>query len=388
VSGIVRSAWRTSRARGWHDPALGVAIGMACLLFMAGPLLPGAGQRNWAVPALYNILQFGLPTVAAVRLADAAIEQGASASGCYLVVAVVVPIFGVWLFGPLLMPLLGSDPGWSLVNDLWLWTGTGVLLALGLAAYAHWRAGERALARQHAAEGERACQLQRLHAARLLALQARVEPELLFATLDEVRARAGDGSTQDDDAERLLADLIGLLRRLLPSAQANRSTLARELALVQAQARLGAQAMARHAGPGQDDPPSAMPRLHPLPRVVATLPAECEHVEFAPLVLPALLRLLDPSGSRPWFLTARRIAADSADPRLLLELRRDDSAATGPVAADTHTQAAVLLERLQAVLGPSARLDLSPHGEIAAMLDLPWCPVPPSDVPANELHAP
>ena len=51
-----------------------------------------------------------------------------------------------------------------------------------------------------------------LESARLLALRARVDPQLLFDTLGRVEAQLATG---DPRAEHELAELIALLRRLL-----------------------------------------------------------------------------------------------------------------------------------------------------------------------------
>lgn len=370
-SAVPPLAWARSRAAGWRDPALVVAVGVLCLVFMAGPLMPDASRRNWTVPAVYNILQFGLPWVLGMRLADAAVTLGARPWPLYTAVGLGVPAAGVWLFGPLLAPLLGTDPGWRLINDLWLQSGITVLLGLGTAVVAHWRVGELAQQRFRDAEAQRLQREQQLHAARLLALQARVEPALLFTVLHAVRARAEhDGP----GAEALLADLIALLRSLLPAARARHSTLGRELALVQAQAQVLAAA---GAGPGAGAA-QALPPLHGEPGAAAL------EAEFSPLVLPGLLRLL--AGLHPgghWRLTAPAAVPETAEAPLVLDVELADAPpqADSPAAdlgtADVAARVQALVEQLRSVHGPTATLELRPgRAGPAALISIPWRAAP------------
>ena len=84
--------------------------------------------------------------------------------------------------------------------------------------------------RQHTSERDRAAARRRTLASYLQALQARVEPQLLFTTLDRIRAlyeidpiRAGTG----------LEHLIIYLRAALPHMRESTSTVDKELTLVQ-----------------------------------------------------------------------------------------------------------------------------------------------------------
>ncbi len=65
--------------------------------------------------------------------------------------------------------------------------------------------------------------------ARLLALQAQIEPHFLFNTLANVRRLY---ETTPNRGREMLASLIGYLRAALPSMRSNGSTLGRELELV------------------------------------------------------------------------------------------------------------------------------------------------------------
>ena len=102
---------------------------------------------------------------------------------------------------------------------------------MGTYAYMHWRREREARHRLTVAEVDRARQAQLVQTSKLLALQARIEPQFLFDALGRVRD-ALDRSV--DVAEQRLADLITLLRSLQPATDATASSLGREFALVHA----------------------------------------------------------------------------------------------------------------------------------------------------------
>jgi hypothetical protein len=81
----------------------------------------------------------------------------------------------------------------------------------------------------------------RLIHARLQALQARVDPQLLFDMLDAVRRSYADDASR---AERLLDELIAFLRAALPRLRTTSSSVSREAELARAYARLRALASA------------------------------------------------------------------------------------------------------------------------------------------------
>jgi hypothetical protein len=311
-----------------RDLGLGLVIGAACLLVMGSPLMPGAQLRDAAAPLAYNVLQFGIPLVFALRAADAAVARGRPPRWAYGTAVLVVTVGGVWIVGPLLMPLLGSDPNWTLTSDFWLAISVGLFLALGTAGYAQWRSSQRALAQALAADTERLRQAQQGQAAHLLALQARVEPQLLFDTLTRIDTLIpADG----DAAEAALDDLIVLLRLLLPRHGAQASTLARELALVAALGRVSGEP-ALQAG-----------RLH------TAVPPTLVSATIAPLLLTELLRAVAPAGLH-WSL-----AAEARKPtRLAVWLQAAPGAAAAAALGLLDT--APLQRRLQAVHGADAHV--------------------------------
>jgi signal transduction histidine kinase len=101
------------------------------------------------------------------------------------------------------------------------------------------RAREQAAARLSMAQAAQRETRQRLVQARLQALQARIDPQLLFEMLDSVRcAYQQDGAR----AERLLDELVDFLRAALPRLRNTSSTVQREAQLARAYAQLRALA--------------------------------------------------------------------------------------------------------------------------------------------------
>jgi hypothetical protein len=302
---------------------------------MGSPLMPGARLRDAAAPLAYNVLQFGIPLVLALRAADAAVARGRHPGWAYGAAVGAVTVGGVWVIGPLLMPLLGSDPDWTLTSDFWLAISVGLFLALGTAGYAQWRSSQRVLAQALAADTERARQAQQGQAAHLLALQARVEPQLLFDALTRIDALiAAPGGA----ADTALDDLIVLLRLLLPRHGAEASTLARELALLAALGRV-----------------SGEPALQP-DRLHVAVPPALGSARLAPQLLTELLRALAPAG-----LHGTLSAEARAPGRLALTLQlAPGEAAEAAEAALCALDIAPLQQRLQAVHGTDAALTPQP----------------------------
>ena len=125
---------------------------------------------------------------------------------------------------------------------------------------------------------------------RLQALQGSVDPELLRDVMAEVQRRQG---LDADGAERLLDDLVGFLRMAMPSLQHAPSTLAAELSLARAYARMRIEQSGPDAGWRID------------------APADPGHLAFPPLLLLPLLDGLArlPRAQRELVLSARPTAA-------------------------------------------------------------------------------
>ena len=155
---------------------------------------------------------------------------------------------------------------------------------------------EQAVLRLAAAQaGQRAAD-QRIVQARLQALQARTDPQLLFEMLDVVRRSYGIDPTR---AERLLDELASFLRSALPRLRSESSTVPREIGLAQHYVQLR-----RMAGEALDTGPSHSPAL------AADISDEALHARFPPgVLLPLLDSVLRTSGGAAR-LSARRAAND------------------------------------------------------------------------------
>jgi hypothetical protein len=312
----------------WFTTGLAVLIGAATLVAMGTPLAPSQGERKYVAALAYNVLQFGFPLVFAVLWADRITDRGVHPAWAYGAAVIGVAIVGTWPIARLLWPVLGKEPYWDINNDMWL-AGNAVLFhTLGVAAYAQWRGFHVAQARLQQGERARAQQQQRLVTAQLLALQARVDPQLLFDSLRRIEQAL---ATAPDAADQKLAELIDLLRALQPAVHAKASTLAREVAVVQAYARVSGQA-----------------GLAP-PWLLIKVPQDAGLVTLAPMVLLPLLRQLTAQPAWSWQVHARvsgqrlqlTVAAPAAGPA---------STRAALLALDTPT----LSRRLQAVHGSSA----------------------------------
>jgi hypothetical protein len=290
----------------------------------------------------------GLALIYCVLVADEAFDDGVSPLRAYgSVVAVLVlffPSLNRMYFSVLLERerFLGVDEGpaqllwWSLVA---LYEG-----GFGLSIYAYWRVTQRAMRRVQEAEAERLRNEHRVQTAQLLALQSRVDPQLLFDAL----RRVGELHVRDTGAaDALLADMIALLRSMQPSAGIDTSTVEREFGLVRAWVRLMRSA-------GHED---MRVELHAAPGAM--------QAGIAPmLVLPMLRAVLAVPGAalRSW-----QMGAAVAEGRLVVALGADDADAH---AALGEPDLAALRDRLARVFGPSARLTV-PDRLASLTLDLP-----------------
>jgi hypothetical protein len=296
----------------------------------------------------------GLSIVYGVLVADEAFDDGVPPLRAYgsLLVALVV-------FGPaldrlffVLLSLTGQVPSFAgedegAVQLVWWSLVLFYECGFGLSIYAYWRITQRAMRQAQAAETERVRNEQRLHTARLLALQSRVEPQVLFDTLGRVDALHHD---EPEAADALLADLIALLRSLQPCAVADNSTVEREFALVEAWLRVN-RSTGREAA-----------RIH------LHLAPDARPVSVAPMLVLPLLRAvlaLPRATEGEWLLSAR-----TAGQRLLVTLQL-----TADGDADAHGELAradlsSLHDRLARLFGRTATLAVSPRPP-SVKLDLP-----------------
>jgi hypothetical protein len=294
----------------------------------------------------------GMLVVYGLKVADQAFDDGVSpiraygtlVAGLVLLVPVTARLFVQLVALGDAQQFAGSDEGvaqlvwWSLVT---MYEG-----GFGLTIYAYWRVTQRAMRRTQVAETERVRNEQRVQTARLLALQSRVDPQLLFDALDRI------GTLHDHDpptADALLADLIALLRSMQPSARTDNSTVQREFALVRAW-------MSVNRTVGRDKA-----------RVHLAIAPDSAAVGIAPmLVLPLLRHVL--AGPRAaeceWTLSAQVVRQ-----RLLITLG-SSGAVIPPVDVLAGADLTSLQDRLEQLFGLTARLVVSAKPP-SLTLDLP-----------------
>ncbi len=315
---------------GWPDLAWAALIGAATLV--ANGALFNSAATSGAMAWLYSLLQFGLPAVLFIRLADAAVQtRRLSAWLAYTAAVMATVLLGVWVIAPALQPLLGKPEWWTPFNDFVLASTTAVWHALGVAIYLQVRASHRAQAHLLALQAKASAHQRQLAGAQLVALQARVEPELLFERLQCIATELREHAPT---ARARLAALIALLRAVQPHQQAAASSLAREVQALQAYAKLisaDARCSERLHLDGQDWP----------------------EWPLAPLVLLPLVRPLLADGQTKWSLTLHGQGENTE-----LRLQALGPGATSTRQASQRAPLSALNERLQAVHGARAGLTL------------------------------
>lgn len=308
-------------------------VGAATLVANGTPLGNTQSAADTLTALIYNVIQFGMPAVLLLRMADALVDAGRLPPlPAYGGVVGLTVVGGIWFIAPLLYPLLGKADWWTSEADFSLASTTLIWHALGVAVYVQLRFSRRAQARLAALQDASTRREQQLAATTLLALQARVDPALLSERLAAIDAELLSAPARAQDR---LAALIELLRALQPHVEAEVSTLAREVTALRAYARL-VSADAQHTE-----------RLH-----LADL-ADPPDWPLAPMVLLPLVRPLLDDGTTLWSLSLH-----AGDGVAELRLR-----ALGPDLTQTRraTEAVPLHElsrRLEAVHGRSASLDL------------------------------
>jgi len=356
-------AWRRL---GWRQVALAAFISFLSAAF--GPnggafLFPGQRTGDPFVDLLGGRwLCVILPLVFAAMIADEAYEDGVSAVVAYGIALVAGAVAAGFIDAG-----IGLLTGWNR-SGVWLPNPFRLKLALlqgslAIAIYAYWRTAQRTLGRVQASEAQRLIGRQQLIAARLMALQARVEPQFLFDALSRIGAMH---ERDPDAADALLADLIALLRAMLPAGSAATSTVAREFALAGAWLRVQ-----RHMG-------------SPLEVEIAASPLAATSGLGAMIVLPLLQEMLCVAGTSAlaWRLSAELVpSAPGSDdgtvaartPRLCLRLAPKVPLPESAEEAVVTAGVARLRERLAELYGTDSKLSVVTLGEDIAgfELDLP-----------------
>lgn len=310
------------------------------IFFLAGD--PGNGWQPFTQFLDGSWLVGGMLIVFCVLVADKAYDDGVSPFRAY---AIAVLAFSTLV--PVLDWLCSGHFGWlEQPAPSIVWWAQVLLFqgGLGTSIYAYWRVTQRAMRQAQAAEAERLRNEQRVQTARLLALQARVEPQMLFDALGRVAALHVD---EPQAADALLADLIALLRAMQPRQTTDISTVEREFALVEAWLRVTHSVAPR--------PPRVRLRI-----------SGCHPVGIAPMLVLPLLRaaLAGPRAAElQWVLSAEASGA-----RLTVTLQSTPDMDTAGLSASQEL--ASLQERLSRLFGRSAGLSVLPHLS-SLTLDLP-----------------
>lgn len=306
--------------------------------------------------------------IVAVVIADEAVDRGARRLPAYVLAVIGAALVGS-LAGHELCELIGLRLGkvpdtnsayaFSRRADIVL---IGILVG-GLATFVHVhrRTALAARRRQHKAERERAAAQKRTLESQLQALQARVEPVFLFATLERIRLLYRDDAVAGRD---VLERLIAYLRAALPRLRDSFSTVEQELALARAW-------------------------LEIMDTTVPGLVTTCEvDVQARTARLPAmvLLPLVQLAIEQPVDAPMRGVAtAEVADDRLWLRLQ----AAQGRLSLEVDTSGDAFAsgmdgrvplrrieERLHALYGSEVDFEARPsaHGGSAVRVELPFEP--------------
>lgn len=282
--------WSLEVLRGWQwrHSVIALLVVLLSQIWSGNFLYPHAeGERHLVLWSFYHLFQIALPLVFAVRVADRAVDAGAPLILAYAASIAFALLAGSWLGYQIVAPFAAEKQSWNLIDNLALLLSWYSAACIGTAAYVHWRQERRALALLLLSELNRARYQQELQAARLLALQARVEPKLLFDTLKRIDALI---TSFPMAADALLADMIALLRAMLPVTGASASTVYREFDLVHSYARVTGSAALQAPQLTLDASPAA------------------EIASLAPMVLLPTLRALTATASDGWRFKATCIA--------------------------------------------------------------------------------
>lgn len=303
--------------------------------------------------------------LAAIVIADRAVDEGAPRRRTYLLAALAGCAAGIaltepfnWFWRTYMLPnRWPADFAWhhgtwrplffSLAFFLsqWLLIGSAVVFL-----YADRRAARKTAQVLRAAELDRIDRSRIALESRLQAMQARVEPQFLFNTLAQVeRLYKLDARL----AAQMMDDLIAYLRAAMPLMRDTSSTVAQEIELARAyldivRLRLGERLLVRTEIP----PDAARMRMPPM--------------MLLPLIDHAIVRGFEPSRMQGTISIGARVF----EGRLLLTIA---DGGAGFVPEGDASGIAAIRERLEALYRGSAKLELRRSGEdtTVALLDLP-----------------
>lgn len=226
--------------------AVAVAAGFFFAILRGFYLVLAYAEGQAVLPKLPGLLLSGIGLVLAVVIADAYVRRGARpilAYGAAVFVSAVVSAIANYYLTLALGGdnFFGPEVPLAVRRTEMLFTSILRMIESGfpVAAYLQWRDREATSARLQTSELRRAQDERHMQQTQLRALQARVEPELLFGALRRAEALT---DTQSARADQLLDDVITLLRLLMPrdagAAERLGPTVADELAIAAAYLRV------------------------------------------------------------------------------------------------------------------------------------------------------
>ncbi|MET0520316.1 MAG: histidine kinase [Burkholderiaceae bacterium] len=372
------AAWRSLRARElvWFS-LIGLLYGVidlsSLLEVKAGGLLPQLILRHLLVPWLYGMVLL-LVWLPVERSSAGSPQRNARLAAATVLGTLLGMLLICWL-----LPLLP----WPSIDDLmraekgmpprlnWRWNGLlgdmlSVLMpaALMVTTFELRQRHRRSELAMQALLTEQSQLRRRAMAARLAALQAQVEPQLLFdALVDIERAYRSDSGEAQGAATARLERLIRHLRVALPRLRESGSTLEAETELLDSYLQVLADLQPQPQPPLQ---PQAQPQPPPLCLHADWPPALAGRSVPAMLLLPLLQRVLRLAPQTPpRHCTLRAEQGDAGPLRLTLGFDRP-----GLCGEDAELRA--LDERLRVLAGTAARLHcVSSASETLFTVELP-----------------
>lgn len=351
------AAWRAIPAR---HVVVAMSLGLVWGLANALGWFLGGGTTDVRLTTAHFVYETELPMLLlllGIAVADAVTRAGPRRLGPYAVAAVTAALGGELLF-VLTAPLLGLATC-SCTMDSWADGARSAnmlpdsLLICGFvtAGYCYRRRALTRTARLRSAQRERAQLTRRMLESRLQAMQACIEPQFLFDTLSQVgRLHATDAKA----ADRMLNELIVYLRAALPHLKETTSTLEKECEL--AFAYVNIQKL-RHPD-----------RLSFACEVAAGI----RDARMPPMVLLPLIADAIHDGLETTSLHSEvRIGIDRVGDKLRLALRQSGVGIRH--GRPVHAAIASIRERLQALYGDAAQLDLGTgDGETVVVIEIPY----------------
>ncbi len=336
----------------WRNVGLSLAIGFALMIFH--PLARNFNPSPWQADGMKLLPRMLLPNAIGITIqcvvallcilaANEAVQRGHSPLRAYATGALAGGTVGAlpnmllsFLFEvPVGILVFGGNERLQPVADAATVTLNVAFIALIYRRWATMRAAQR---QRHEAELARAETRRRTLESSLQAMQAHVEPEFLFSTLDRILRRF---ETRPDRASATLDDLVDYLRAALPQLRESTSTLGKEAALSQAFVNIMCT---------QDDGATVL---------TTRLEHAAADAAFPPMILLPLINAfaLGPNGGQ---LVAGSIVLSGSTAKHSLHVTID-----GPTGSLLSARCARLIEqstaRLRALYGDAAHLFAEHH---------------------------